>query len=59
VVRGDTLTTIAASHGVSVDELRRWNGLARKAAIRPGQILRVAPPEQPASRAVRGAAVSR
>jgi membrane-bound lytic murein transglycosylase D len=59
VVRGDTLTTIAASHGVSVDELRRWNGLARKAAIRPGQILRVAPPEQPASRVVRGAAVSR
>jgi LysM repeat protein len=25
--RGDTLTTIARRFGVSVDELRRWNGI--------------------------------
>ena len=27
VVRGDTLGEIATAHGVSVDELRRWNGI--------------------------------
>lgn len=28
VVRGDTLGEIAAAHGVTVDDLRRWNGIS-------------------------------
>jgi LysM repeat protein len=38
VQRGDTLSTIASRYEVSIDDLRRWNGL-RGNAIRPGQKL--------------------
>ncbi len=44
VKRGDTLTGIARAHAVSPEDLRRWNGLSSKAAIRPGQELRVGDP---------------
>jgi len=37
VVRpGDTLSEIAQQHGVSLNELRRWNGLGRRSLIHPG-----------------------
>lgn len=42
VVRaGDTLTSIARKHGVSVALLRRLNGLGGSSMIRPGQRLKV------------------
>lgn len=41
VKRGDTLTEIARVHGVSQEELRRWNGLERDALLHPGQTLRI------------------
>lgn len=37
---GDTLTAIARRYGVTIEDLRRWNGLAR-ATVRSGQRLRV------------------
>lgn len=43
---GDTLTRIATRYGVTVAELREWNGLASD-AIRVGQVLRTAPPPAP------------
>jgi len=43
VKQGDTLTEIARAHGVSLEDLRRWNGLARDAMLQPGQTLRILP----------------
>jgi len=40
VQRGDTLSEIARRYGVSVEQLRRWNGL-RSNQIRVGQVLRI------------------
>ena len=40
VRKGETLYSIARKHGVSVDRLRRMNGLRSKSKIRPGQILK-------------------
>jgi membrane-bound lytic murein transglycosylase D len=40
VNRGDTLPGIAARYGVTVDELRQWNGLAHQ-KVQAGQQLRV------------------
>ncbi len=34
---GDSLWGIAKAHSVSIDELRRWNGLGRKDALKAGQ----------------------
>lgn len=39
VRRGDTLWEIARRHGVSVTELRRWNGIGNR--IHPGQQIRI------------------
>lgn len=39
VQKGDSLGSIAARHKVSVDELRKWNRIGRKEAIRQGQKL--------------------
>ena len=39
VKKGDTLYSIATSNGMSVDELRKKNGLSRRASIRKGQQL--------------------
>lgn len=44
VKRGDTLTEIARTHGVSQEDLRRWNALERDAVLQPGQTLRILPP---------------
>ncbi len=38
---GDTLWELARTYGVSVDDLRRWNGLPARAVLRPGQELAV------------------
>ncbi len=38
---GDSLREIARRHGVSEDDLARWNGLQREAVLEPGQALRV------------------
>lgn len=43
VRRGDTLITIADRFGVSVEDLRRWNGLS-SSAVKPGRTLMVAEP---------------
>ena len=44
VVRpGDTLETIALRYRVSADEIAHWNGLAKNAAITPGDSLRLTP----------------
>ena len=40
VRRGDTLWSVAARHGVEVNELKRWNNL-RSSRIHPGQRLRI------------------
>ena len=44
LVTGDTLTEIARTHGVSQEDLRRWNALERDAVLQPGQTLRILPP---------------
>ena len=41
VKKGDTLQAVAKAHGASVEDLRRGNGLARDAGLRPGQILKI------------------
>ena len=41
VASGESLWTIARRYGVSVDELRAWNGLGASAIIHPGQQLTV------------------
>ncbi|PIR21374.1 MAG: hypothetical protein COV45_01105 [Deltaproteobacteria bacterium CG11_big_fil_rev_8_21_14_0_20_47_16] len=43
VKRGDSLGKIANRYGVSVSNIREWNGLAKGVSIRPGQKLRVSP----------------
>lgn len=39
VKKGDTLHAIASRHGVSVEQLRKWNGLGQKNDLRIGQQL--------------------
>lgn len=41
VERGDTLSTIASNHGVSVNALASENGLSLRSVIRPGQRLTI------------------
>lgn len=43
VKSGDSLWKIAQAHGVSVDDLKKWNALGSKAIIRQGQLLTVWP----------------
>ncbi len=43
VRRGDTLSGIAAHYGLSISQLRRWNGLRGRSLIRVGQRLRITP----------------
>ena len=43
VRRGDTLSTIAQRHGVSLSDLRRWNRFGNSSLIRPGQRIRLGP----------------
>jgi len=44
VRRGETLTGIADEYGVTIRELRGWNGLGPKGFLRAGQRIRVAAP---------------
>lgn len=44
VVSGDSLWSIARRHGLKLDDLMRWNGLNAGSVLRPGQVLRLAPP---------------
>jgi LysM repeat protein len=47
VHRGDTVATVAAKHGVSAQDLRRWNGLVQDRGLKPGQQLRVTSDQAP------------
>ena len=40
VARGETLSSIAAKRGVSIDDLCRLNHVRKNTRLRPGQILR-------------------
>ena len=42
--RGDTLVTIADRFGVSIPQLRRWNGIPSGIRVEPGRRVRVAEP---------------
>jgi peptidoglycan lytic transglycosylase D len=44
--RGETLIGLAQEYGVTVRELREWNGIDDAGRIRAGQRLRVSPPTQ-------------
>jgi len=44
VRRGDTLVTIADRFGVSLSQLRRWNGISSGIRVEPGRRLHVAEP---------------
>lgn len=39
VQQGDTLWDISREHKVSVEQLAKWNGIAQRSALRPGQKL--------------------
>jgi|GEM_PF-1737781 len=39
--RGDTLSEIAQNHGVSVYNIKQWNGIRNSRKIRPGQKLKI------------------
>lgn len=39
VQQGDTLWDISREHKVSVEQLTKWNGIAKRTALRPGQKL--------------------
>ena len=43
VVAGESLWTIARLHRLDMDQLREWNRLDRRAAVHPGQALKLAP----------------
>jgi membrane-bound lytic murein transglycosylase D len=43
VARGETLARIAQHYHVSVDKLRAWNHLGRRARVNPGQKLKLEP----------------
>ena len=47
VRRGETLSGLAAEYGVTVRQLRAWNGLGASDAVRAGQRMRVAVPAAP------------
>ncbi len=44
---GETLYAIGWRYGVDYRDLARWNGIEPPYLIRPGQVLRVAPPQVP------------
>ena len=48
VKRGDTLYAIALDHGLDYRELAAWNNIENVNLIRPGQMLRLAAPGEPA-----------
>jgi membrane-bound lytic murein transglycosylase D len=46
VHQGDTLGAIAKSHGVTVEEIARWNRLANPDRLQVGEVLRLRPPRE-------------
>lgn len=54
VRRGDSLSQIAARHGVSMADLQRWNDLDDPSKILVGQTLRLTAPDRPAAVASTG-----
>lgn len=50
VEKGETLYSISRKYNVSVEELRRWNGLGNSNLIKPGRELRVSPSSAMAER---------
>lgn len=58
VVRGDTVSAIAARHGLRTADVLAWNGLGWKSIIHPGDVLRLSPSES-ATTMHRAKAVSR
>ena len=59
VKKGDTLYSIALEHGHDYREVAQWNSLEDPTRINAGQMLRVAPPPQPAVVLGQGSAGSR
>ncbi|MFI4964832.1 MAG: LysM peptidoglycan-binding domain-containing protein [Caulobacterales bacterium] len=51
VKTGDTLEKIAGKAGVSIDDLRRLNGLKKRSLLHPGQVLKTAAATRPAAKA--------
>jgi len=47
IAKGDTLYGVAKSTGVSAQDLANWNNLSAPYVLRPGQRLRITPPEPP------------
>lgn len=47
VRQGDTMYSIAFRHSLDYRELAQWNGIGSDYLIRPGQVLRLAPPPRP------------
>lgn len=43
VARGDTVSAIAAAHGVRTADVLTWNGLGWRSVIHPGDVLRLGP----------------
>ncbi|MFA6615022.1 MAG: LysM peptidoglycan-binding domain-containing protein, partial [Hydrogenophaga sp.] len=54
VRKGDSLSTIAQRHGVSLANLAKWNGLTTKSSVRIGQQLALAQPARATSSARAG-----
>ncbi|WCD91850.1 LysM peptidoglycan-binding domain-containing protein [Microbacterium sp. nov. GSS16] len=46
---GDTVSSIAARHGVTTTDLLSWNGLGWRSVIFPGQTLRLSPASAPSA----------
>lgn len=44
---GDTVSSVAARHGITTADLLAWNGLAWRSVIFPGQTLRLSPTSAP------------
>jgi len=55
VKRGDTLYRIALEHGQDHRDLATWNNISNSAAIKEGQVLRIAPPVAAAETGADGA----
>ncbi len=48
IVRGDTISAIAARHGLRTADLLAWNGMGWSTVIYPGQVIRLTPPSSTA-----------
>jgi membrane-bound lytic murein transglycosylase D len=46
LVAGDSLWSVAQQYGLSVADLKKWNGIGDHHALRPGQTLVLAAPQR-------------